>query len=164
MPEGRTKPDDGETKRLAAASSQHHRCTCEQRMAAMQAEIERLRLEDAKRQEHDEQMVGVCMVLNARVSELEHSNRTLRALHNLDPPKPTKTDGWLDTKQVMAITELSESAVRNWINDSGKPGTKGEKVVIRRFGRPVWIKADTLPPGADKRGSRSLSASIRITK
>jgi hypothetical protein len=111
-----------------------------------------------------EQLVGICMVLNARVTELEHSNQVMRALLKLDAPKPTETAGWLMVKQVKDRTGLSESAIRNWINDHGKRGTKGEKVVSKRFGGRVWIKADTLPPGVKKRSTRSLRAPLGITK
>lgn len=100
----------------------------------MEAEIERLRLEDAKRQEQDDQLVGVCMVLNARLAELEDSNEELRRLQNLDPPKPSVKTGFIQVKTAAKLLDCSITWIHHLASD------KVGKLKRRKVGGTVFIE------------------------
>ncbi|MGJ4997835.1 hypothetical protein ACQR0Z_25660 [Bradyrhizobium sp. HKCCYLS3077] len=60
----------------------------------------------------DSKLEAICQVLSARVSELETSNRELRAHLKMDPPPPVIGSEYATLKQAAGELELSINGVK----------------------------------------------------
>jgi hypothetical protein len=75
-----------------------------------------------------ERVLALVFILNGRVSELEQSNRELRAGLGLDPPGPALGSDWLALKQAAHAGGLSLAGMRKRI---GRGEGEGRKIAGR---------------------------------
>ena len=89
-------------------------------------------------------LLALDAVKEARIRELEVSNRELRLKAGLEAPDPLPGPEMKTAKQVAYETGYSPSYVRKWM-------ANGTVEVVRRGGRALVVAASVPPPRSAKR-------------